>query len=144
MPQHTSSQYEGLFRGLGATCREPVCNKRNTSTKLLHDATHFAVGCDKWDDGGRGSSSAHASYIDHQVFYATIDAPDKNASTVELRQTHTDPAAHYRTEQRDRYLPYCGVRPREPAYRAEAGVHLGDDCPELVTQMQSSHGRLCL
>mmetsp|Transcript_67258 Transcript_67258/g.176385 ORF Transcript_67258/g.176385 Transcript_67258/m.176385 type:complete len:293 (+) Transcript_67258:79-957(+) len=139
--EHAEQQFSGLFRGLGATSKEPTCNKRSSSLKRLHDATHFAVGCKKWEEGGHACSTAQAAYLDPQVVYATVDAPDKNESKVELHQGHHDPVAHYRTEQRERFDD-PGPQPRDmPFDLGRSRVHLGDDRPELTTQMKSVHTR---
>lgn len=134
-------QYSGIFRGLGATSEEPVCCKRQTSLKRLHDATHFAIGCRKWDEGARGPSTTHRTYIDPQVVFATCDAPDKNLSAVELRQCPFDPYVHYRTEQRERFMD-PGPQPRDQPFTHEVHVHLGDDKPQLITQSKDVHARL--
>lgn len=139
--EHAEKQFVGFFRGLGTTSKEPICNKRNSSLKRLHDGTHFAVGCKMWDEGGRGSSVAHASYADPGVVYSTCDAPDKNSSALELRQGRFDPVAQYRTEQRERFAHH-GPQALDLPYKAEVAVHLGDDCPELLTQSKTTHGRI--
>jgi len=140
--EHDEHQYHGFFRGLGATSKQPVCSKRNTSLKRLHDATHFAMGCEKWDEAGvRSTSNAHASYGDPGIVFATVDAPDKNASAVELRQLEHHPGTHYRTEQRERFLDH-GPQPRDPQYRYNPTVHLGDDRPELCSQAGAAHARI--
>lgn len=139
--QHAENHYDGLFRGLGVTSREPVCNRRHPSLARLHQATHFAIGCKKWDDGARGPSAAHAAFTDPEVVYATCDAPDKNASVVELRQVRFDPDAHYRTEQRQRF-PHPGAQPRDKPFKEKVTVHLGDDRPELLTQTGAVHCRV--
>lgn len=139
--EHAEHQFAGLFRGLGATSKEPICNKRSSAIKRLHDATHFAIGCKKWEEGGRAVSAAQAAYLDPGVVYSTVNAPDKNESKVELHQGHHDPAAHYRTEQRERFDD-PGPQPRVHAFPERNSVHLGDDRPELVTQMKSVHTRL--
>lgn len=138
--EHAEQQFDGLFRGIGVTSKEPICGKRSSSLKRLHDATHFAVGCEKWDGGGRGPSTAHEAYADPQVVYATVEAPDKNASMVELRQCRFDPEAHYRTEQRERFSE-LGAQPRDPLCTAasRASVHFGDHHRELVPHMVAVH-----
>lgn len=139
--RHAEHQYEGFFRGLGATSREPVCGKRNSSLKQFHGAAHFAIGCQKWDEGPDAISTAHASFVDPGVAYACCDAPNGNSSAVELEHSRHDPTVHYRTEQRERFQNF-GTPARDPPYRAQATVHLGDDRPDLVTQSKMVHGRL--
>mmetsp|Transcript_43772 Transcript_43772/g.121638 ORF Transcript_43772/g.121638 Transcript_43772/m.121638 type:complete len:286 (-) Transcript_43772:25-882(-) len=139
--EHAEHQYQGFFRGLGATSKQPICGKRNTSLKRLHDATHFAVGCEQWDGGDRATSTAHADFGDPGIVYASVDAPDKNASAVELRQLEHKPGLHYCTEQRERFYD-PGPQPLEPPYRSEVTVHLGDDCPELRSNSSAVHGRI--
>jgi len=140
--EHSEFQYQGMLKGLGVSSKEPVCNKRNTRLKRVMDATHFAVGCNKWDEGGRNCSVAHETFTDPEVVYMTRDAPDKNASVIDLRQRAHDPDVHYRTEQRDRFL-HDGPQPRvQPFnYNDLTQVHLGDDQPELVTQTHVAHFR---
>lgn len=140
--EHEEHQYQGFFRGLGATSKQPVCSKGRTQLKRLHDATHFAIGCEKWDEvGTRNASTAHSTYVDPGIVFATVDAPDKNASAVELRQLEHQPGTHYRTEQRERF-PDPGPQPLDPQYRYPATVHLGDDCPELRSQSVAAHARI--
>ncbi|CAJ1457474.1 unnamed protein product [Effrenium voratum] len=88
---------------MGATSKEVICSKKASQTKRLHEATHFAIGCQKWDENTRGASVSHSTFVDPEVVYATCDAPDKNMSVVELRQQAFKPETHYRTEQRDRF-----------------------------------------
>jgi len=133
-----TQHFEGLFRGLGKSSKEPVCNKRNTTRKRAHDTTHFAVGCKQWEDDGGGKSMAHQSFADPGIVYATYDAPDKNMSAVDLRQGGFNPKAHFQTEQRDRFA-YSSQPPREPAYKHQPTVHLGDDRPELIAQSRMVH-----
>jgi len=123
------------------TSRQPICSKRNTSLKRLHDATHFAIGCQKWEAGTRETSTARASFADPGVVYASVDAPEKNASVVELRQSEHMPGTHYRTEQRERFFN-PGLQPREAPYKASVTVHLGDDRPEFQSQAAAVHGLL--
>eukprot|EP00933_Yihiella_yeosuensis_P082568 TRINITY_DN96496_c0_g1_i2.p1 TRINITY_DN96496_c0_g1~~TRINITY_DN96496_c0_g1_i2.p1 ORF type:complete len:299 (-),score=43.33 TRINITY_DN96496_c0_g1_i2:69-935(-) len=139
--QHADHQYEGFFRGLGATSKEPICSKKSSSLKRLHDATHFAVGCQKWD-GGRGPSTTHTAFTDPEVVYATCDAPDKNTSIVELRQCHFDANVHYRTEQRERFEDPGPQPPNQMCKSLKTQVFLGDDKPVLQTQSHASHRRL--
>lgn len=144
MPAASQAQQQdfgGLFRGLGSTSKEPVCCKRGTTLKRLHDSTHFAIGCQKWDDGARGPSTTHLAFMDPQVVYATCDAPDKNMSVVELRQCSFEPSVHYRTEQRERFLD-PGPQPRDRICVREVCVHLGDDRPQLITQSKDAHNRI--
>lgn len=139
--EHAQQQYEGLFRGLGVTCKETICSKRPTLTGRIHGATHFAIGCKKWDDAdNRSVSAAHREYTDPQVVYATCDAPDKNASVVELRQRAFDPEVHYRTEQRERFVD-AGPQPLDDPYSHISTVHLGDDKPEKITNTAATHFR---
>lgn len=135
-----SKQFQGFFRGLGVTSKEPICNKRATELGRVHQAAHFAIGCQKWDDGIRGLSTTHMAYSDPQVIYATCDAPDKNASVVELRQIRFNPDAHYRTEQREQYED-PGAQPLDEPFRKPVTVFLGDDEPELITQFGLAHCR---
>lgn len=135
---HAEQQYSGFFRGLGTTSKEPICSKRNTVTKRIHDATHFAIGCRQWEDPRAGESLAQATFTDPQVVYATCDAPDKNASVVELRQIDVHPDVHYRTEQRERFTDR-GLRPRDAPFPHRSSVHLGDDRPELMTHTSETH-----
>jgi len=139
---HSEHQYEGMLKGVGVTSKEPICSKRNTATKRLHDATHFAIGCKKWDDAEtRGVSTTHNTFTDPEVIYATRDAPDKNASIVELRQREHMPEVHYRTEQRERF-EHPGPQPRdEPFDLGLSKVHFGDDRPEIISQTGLTHFR---
>jgi hypothetical protein len=139
--QHADYQFEGVFRGLGTTSKEPICSKRSSSLKRVHDATHFAIGCKKWDEGARGLSTTHTAYLDPQVVYATVDAPDKNMSVVELRQCHFDPEHHYRTEQRERF-EYQGPQPRDMPCKLPISVHLGDDRPLFELQSHAAHRKI--
>lgn len=140
--QHSEHQYEGLLSGLGVSSKEPVVSKRSNSLAKLHMATHFAVGCKKWDDpGGRGLSTNQAAFQDPEVVYATRDCPDKNASIVELRQREHIPTVHYRTEQKERF-DHPGYQPLdEPFPLGLSKVHFGDDQPELCTSTASAHHR---
>jgi len=138
---HSEHQYDGLLKGVGVTSKEPVCSKRNTLTKRIHDATHFAVGCHKWDDPAvRLKSRSHWDHPDHQVVYTTVDAPDKNASIVELRTQQHRPDVHYRTEQRERFDDRHGPQPMDLPFRAPTTVMLGDDKPPLIPQSHWVHG----
>lgn len=140
--EHADMQYEGHFKGLGVTSKEPVVSKRSNQLAKLHMATHFAIGCKKWEDEqARQDSTSHAVYTDPEVVYATRDCPDKNASIVELRQREHNPDAHYRTEQRERF-EHPGNQPREVSFPlGKSKVHFGDDAPELVTATASAHHR---
>lgn len=140
--EHAENQYEGHFKGLGVTSKEPVVSKRSNSLAKLHMATHFAIGCKKWDaEHTRGRSTSHAVFTDPEVVYATRDCPDKNASIVELRQRDHVPETHYRTEQRERF-EHPGAQPRELPFNLGASkVHFGDDEPELITSTASVHHR---
>jgi len=140
--EHAEMQYEGHFKGLGVTSKEPVVSKRSNNLAKLHMATHFAIGCKKWDaEGERGTSTSHATFLDPEVVYATRDCPDKNASIVELRQREHNPESHYRTEQRERF-EHPGAPPREmPFPLGVSKVFFGDDTPELVTTTASAHHR---
>lgn len=140
--EHAEHQYQGHFKGLGVTSKEPIVSKRSNSLAKLHMATHFAIGCKKWDeDNVRGQSTSHAMFADPEVVYATRDCPDKNASIVELRQRAHVPETHYRTEQRERF-EHPGDQPRELPFNLGASkVHFGDDTPELITSTQAVHHR---
>lgn len=140
--EHSEHQYEGHFKGLGVTSKEPVVSKRSNSLAKLHMATHFAIGCKKWDDPVvRAQSSSHATWTDPEVVYATRDCPDKNASIVELRQREHIPETHYRTEQRERF-EHPGQQPKETAFPlGRSKVHFGDDTPDLITVTASVHHR---
>mmetsp|Transcript_103366 Transcript_103366/g.205462 ORF Transcript_103366/g.205462 Transcript_103366/m.205462 type:complete len:298 (+) Transcript_103366:48-941(+) len=137
-------QFQGLFRGLGTSCREPVSCRRNTSLKRLHDATHFAVGCELWDEGSLNASMAKASYGDPGIVYHGTEPPTIAASSVELRQTEHQPSFHYRTEHRE-----CFAAPGDQARDAPFGTH---DTPhllahegsgrELQSQCHAVHGRI--
>mmetsp|Transcript_3101 Transcript_3101/g.4838 ORF Transcript_3101/g.4838 Transcript_3101/m.4838 type:complete len:284 (+) Transcript_3101:65-916(+) len=136
--QHADHQFEGFFRGLGATSKQPTCSKRASTLGRLHNATHFAVGCHKWDEGARGPSTTHTTFTDPQVVYGTFDAPDKNMSVVELRQCNHEPKVHYRTEQRERFED-PGPQPRDKSMKALVSVFLGDDRPVLENQSRATH-----
>lgn len=138
---HAEYQYEGMLRGVGSTCKEPTCAKRTSMTKRIHDATHFAIGCEKWDEATRGVSTTHNDFPDYKVVYATCEAPDKNASVVELRMQQFQPEVHFRTEQRDRFEDR-GPQPLDQPFRQLISVHLGDDPRDHTTQTASVHGRL--
>jgi len=143
--QHSDTQYGGLFRGLGVSSKEPVCGKKNSTTKMIQNSTHFAVGCKKWEDEQcRGISMSHVTFADPEVVYGTCAAPDKNSSTVELRQRNFVAEVHFRTEQRERY-EHPGMAAhdaRGALVKHQPQIHLGDDVPELITQTQVAHGRL--
>ena len=62
-----------------------ICSKKASQLKRLHEATHFAIGCQKWDEDTRGASVSHSTFVDPEVVYATCDAPDKNMSCPDLR-----------------------------------------------------------
>mmetsp|Transcript_41771 Transcript_41771/g.75832 ORF Transcript_41771/g.75832 Transcript_41771/m.75832 type:complete len:282 (-) Transcript_41771:92-937(-) len=136
-------QFDGIMRGIGVTSKEPVVGKKATPIKRVMDATHFAVGCEHWDHAGaRHRSVSHDTWTDPKVIYATRDAPDKNASIVDLRQRVHDPLVHYRTEQKEQFIDN-GPQPVEQAfdYSRVRQVHLGDDKPELTTQTALAHFR---
>ncbi|CAJ1406854.1 unnamed protein product [Effrenium voratum] len=139
--QHAENQYEGLFKGMGATSKEVICSKKASQTKRLHEATHFAIGCQKWDENTRGASVSHSTFVDPEVVYATCDAPDKNMSVVELRQQAFKPETHYRTEQRDRFED-PGPQPPNDTLTPPVTVHLGDDRPSYALQSHSVHRRM--
>jgi len=139
--QHAENQYEGFFKGLGATSQEVICSKKASQLKRLHEATHFAIGCQKWDEGVRGASVTHTTFVDPEVVYATSDAPDKNMSVVELRQQAFKPETHYRTEQRDRFDD-PGPQPKNDALIPMSSVHLGDDRPGYSLQSHSVHRKI--
>jgi len=140
--EHSEHQYEGHFKGLGVTSKEPVVSKRSNSLAKLHMATHFAIGCKQWDEErARGESTSHATWTDPEVVYATRDCPDKNASIVELRQRDHIPETHYRTEQRERF-EHPGVQPKDVPYPlGKSKVFFGDDTPELITSTAAVHHR---
>lgn len=139
--QHAENQYQGILRGLGSTSKDPICSKKASALKRLHDLTHFAVGCEQWDDA-RTRSTAQVSYTDPQVVYDCCDAPDKNMSVVELRQQEFNPHAHYRTEQRERFQDPGPMPWKEPNYApGESNVFLGDDRVELMNQSKDVHKR---
>jgi len=137
-------QYQGLFHGLGTSCREPISCRRNTSLKRLHDATHFAVGCERWGEGNRVASTAKASYADPGVVYHASDAPAIGASSVELRQSEHKPGFHYRTEQRERFAA-PGAQPRDAPFGTHDTPHLlahEGSGRELQSQSHAVHGRV--
>lgn len=137
--QHNNEQYEGLFKGLGVSSRQPVCNRRNTQMKQIHMAAHFAIGCHKWDTKCQGPTTSHVAYTDPGCAFVRRDAPQKNASVVELRQGGYDGNTHFRTEQRERYAD-VGPQPRQRTCEAGASqVYLGDDNPELVSHSNAVH-----
>lgn len=124
------------------TSKEPVVSKQSNALAKLHMATHFAIGCKKWNEECvRDKSTSHAAYTDPEVVYATRDCPDKNASIVELRQRDHIPETHYRTEQRERF-EHPGPQPRDVPYPlGKSKVHFGDDTPELTTSTGAVHHR---
>lgn len=108
-------------------------------TKRVHDMTHFAIGCEKWDHAdARASAQSHMDYPDYKVVYATCDVPDKNASVVELRMQQFQPEVHYRTEQRERFED-AGPQPRDLPFKPEDGVNLGTDPRDYSTQFSQVH-----
>jgi len=140
--QHAEYQYEGMLKGLGTTSRDPTCQKKNSETKRIHDATHFAIGCKKWEaECNRGPGTTHTTFTDPQVVYATCDAPDKNVSVVELRNQPYNPDTHYRTEQRSRFED-VGPQPRDAGKAPLSKLHLGDDRPGYALQSHSCHRRV--
>eukprot|EP00747_Dinoflagellata_sp_TGD_P210771 gnl/TRDRNA2_/TRDRNA2_84027_c0_seq1.p1 gnl/TRDRNA2_/TRDRNA2_84027_c0~~gnl/TRDRNA2_/TRDRNA2_84027_c0_seq1.p1 ORF type:complete len:306 (+),score=45.66 gnl/TRDRNA2_/TRDRNA2_84027_c0_seq1:91-918(+) len=141
--EHSEHQYEGMLKGIGVTSKEPICGTKASATKRIHMATHFAIGCRKWDDdGARASSSSHKTFTDPGVVYTTTDAPYKNGSIIDLRQMEHNPYLHYSTEQRQRFED-PGPMPLDPKYNYNdrTQVHLGDDHPELLTQTAATHFR---
>lgn len=140
LPPQGNEQYSGLFKGLGVSSRQAVCNRRNTDLKQLHFATHFAIGCHKWDSKCSGPSATQEHYTDPGVAFMWRDAPQKNASVVELRQGGYDGNTHFRTEQRERFAD-VGPQPRQRTCDPGASqVHLGDDKPPLVSHSNLVHG----
>jgi hypothetical protein len=139
---HAEHQYDGLFKGLGTTSKDPSCSKRNSQTKKIHDMTHFAIGCKKWDQGdNRGYSQSHQDFPDYKVVYATCDVPDKNTSVVELRMQHFQPDVHYRTEQRELFED-PGPQPRDLSFAPDGATHtnaLGNDPRDYSTSAASVH-----
>lgn len=111
-------------------------------TKKIHDMTHFAIGCQKWDqDDFRKCSQAHQDFPDYKVVYATCDVPDKNASVVELRMQQFNAEAHYRTEQRERFQA-LDPQPRELPFAPEGGMHtdaFGTEPRDYSTQSAVVH-----
>eukprot|EP00439_Symbiodinium_sp_Y106_P069448 s1812_g11.t4 len=138
---HAEHQYEGFLKGLGATSQDVICSKKASQLKRLHEATHFAIGCQKWDEGNRGASVTHTTFVDPEVVYATSDAPDKNMSVVELRQQAFKPEIHYRTEQRDRFED-PGPQPKNDTLVPVVSVHFGDDRPGFSLQSHSAHRKI--
>merc|ERR1719197_1771022 len=122
--EHSEIQYEGHFKGLGVTSKEPIVSKRSNSLAKLHMATHFAIGCKKWDEEqARVQSTSHAVFSDPEVVYGVRDCPDKNASIVELRQREHIPVVHYRTEQKERF-EHPGYQPLdEPLPPGRSNLH---------------------
>ncbi|CAK9094284.1 unnamed protein product [Durusdinium trenchii] len=139
--QHAENQYEGFFKGMGSTSKEVICSKKASQLKRLHEATHFAIGCQKWDEDTRGASVSHSTFVDPEVVYATCDAPDKNMSVVELRQQVFKPVTHYRTEQRDRFED-PGPQPKNDPLIPPVTVHLGDDQPGYALQSHAVHRKI--
>jgi hypothetical protein len=103
-------------------------------------ATHFAIGCKKWDEERvRGESTHQAAYTDPQVVYATRECPDKNASIVELQQRDHVPETHFRTEQKERF-PDPGRQPKTQSFALQKSkVHFGNDTPGFVTSTAAVH-----
>lgn len=135
-------QYQGMFRGLGVGCKEPLCGKKNSRTMQVHSATHFAVGCRHWEEEEKGVSTSHAVHKDPEVVYRNCAPPDKNASFLELRQTSAcNPDDHYRSEQRERYDDPGWQEVRQQK-KHPSQLHFGDDHPELVPQTAAAHGRV--
>jgi len=137
-------QFQGLFRGLGTSSREPISCRRNTSLKRLHDATHFAAGCERWDDSSRFASEARASYAHPGIVYDGTEPNAIGASSVELRQSEHQPGIHYRTEQRERFAA-PGVQPRDAPFGTQDTPHLlahEGSGRELLSQSHAIHGRL--
>lgn len=137
---NADDQYGGLLKGLGVSSRVPVCAKKSSMIGRVHNATHFAIGCKKWDDDKSHMSKAHEDFPDPQVVYATVDVPDKNSSVVELRTQPHRPDLHYKSEQRDRFYD-PGPQPLDLPYRSSVSVHLGDDRPDKITQSHAVHSR---
>eukprot|EP00929_Paragymnodinium_shiwhaense_P014743 TRINITY_DN122700_c0_g1_i1.p1 TRINITY_DN122700_c0_g1~~TRINITY_DN122700_c0_g1_i1.p1 ORF type:complete len:293 (-),score=40.74 TRINITY_DN122700_c0_g1_i1:122-1000(-) len=137
---HAHDQYQGLLRGIGTSSKVPICAKKSSMTGRIHNATHFAIGCKKWDEEKSGISRTHEDFADPEVVYATVDVPDKNSSVVELRTQPHVPELHFKSEQRDRF-DNPGPQPLDLPYRAHVSVHLGDDRPALVAQSHAVHTR---
>jgi hypothetical protein len=134
-----NDQYEGLFHGMGLRSKRPICNRRNSDLKRLHNIAHFAVGAKHWDSAEKTTTS-HEAYQDHGVAFQHIGIPEKNASVVELKQGGYDGNVHFRTEMREQYkecyrprLPQCDPPP--------CRVHLGDDKPALLSHSNATHVR---
>lgn len=137
-PAPAGLQYEGLWRGLGISSREPVTGKRANGLKQLHAGTNFDIGPATGHD--RGSSTTHTSYADHGVVYPTHNAPDGNTSKVDLRQGSIPLEARYRTEQRERFVHPGPCQQRRGCKPAMATVHLGADARNFfTTQMKAAH-----
>jgi hypothetical protein len=135
-------EYEGLFKGVGVTSKEPVFGKKGNSVGELHKATHFAVGCQKWDDHAvRGKPRSHAEHAHPEVTYGTCDAPENNISQIELGHQEHSGAAHYRTEHRVRY-DHLGPQPREQPFNYQGSVCLGSDQQLLQSQKKAVHARI--
>jgi len=136
---HAEQQFEGMFAGLGATSKEPVSGKRNSAIKRIHFATHYAVGCEQWDDpAARGPSQSQVAHSDPGVVYCTRPAPDKNRSLVEMNQIAHVPSVHYRTEQSIRFED-PGPQPRDAQIRPKGTLHFGDHQSDMVTQTCATH-----
>lgn len=135
-------EYEGLFKGVGVTSKEPVFGKKGNSVGELHKATHFAVGCQKWDDRAvRGKPRSHTEHAHPEVAYGTCDAPENNLSQIELGHQEHSGEAHYRTEHRVRY-EHLGPQPRQQPFNYQGGLCLGSDQQPLQSQKKAVHARI--
>jgi len=142
-PHPESQQYQGLFKGLGVSSRQAVCNVRMSEMKKIQTfGTHFAIGCHKWDTKARGPSTTRSEFQDPGVAYVRRDAPQKNASVIEMRQGGYDGTTHFRTEQRERFSYEHGPQPVQKSVGESqtcSQVYLGDDKPELVSHSNAVH-----
>lgn len=136
-------EYEGLFKGVGTTSKEPVFGKKSNAVGELHKATHFAVGCQKWDDHAvRGKPRSHVEHAHPEVSYGTCDAPQNNLSQIHFEHQEHSGATHYRTEQRVRYDHPGPPQPREQPFGHQGSVCLGSDQHPLQSQKKAVHARI--
>lgn len=146
-PPDESKQYDGLFKGLGISSKEPVQGKRSSALSALHQQTHFAYSCKAWEtaaEGDRQASKYKTTFTDPGMVFGRVEVPYKNASVVELRQGRFVPNVHFRTEQRERYQDR-GPMPRQPPCEvAESQVHFGDDAMDHSTYLSQSTMVHCL
>jgi len=68
-----------------------------------------------------------ANKPDPGVLYVRYEAPDKNQSVLELKQTPYEPGPQFTAEYREKYPDYYNPKRREPFPVGDSQVELGND-----------------